>query len=106
VTEAELQSAVIELARLLGYRVAHFRPAQTVKGWRTAVEADGKGFPDLVLVRRPARLLFVELKAARGRLHPDQQAWLELLGPAAEVYVWTPAEWSDGTVELVLRGLG
>lgn len=48
ISEAELQSAVIELARTLGYRVAHFRAARTAQGWRTPVEADGAGFPDLV----------------------------------------------------------
>lgn len=103
-TEAELQSAVIELARLLGYRVAHFRAAQTAKGWRTPVEADGKGFPDLVLVRRPARLIFVELKGERGRTSPEQREWLELLSPAAEVYTWTPVDWTSGIVEQLLRG--
>ena len=46
-SERELQDAVIQLARLLGWRVAHFRPAMTTRGWRTPVSADGAGFPDL-----------------------------------------------------------
>jgi hypothetical protein len=103
VTEAELQQAVIELARLLGYRVAHFRAAQTVKGWRTPVEADGKGFPDLVCVK-PGRLLFIELKSERGRLSVDQQAWLgALIGARAHVVVLTPHDWLSGAIEAVLR---
>lgn len=102
-TEAELQSAVIELARLLGYRVAHFRPALTAKGYRTPVEADGKGFPDLVLAK-PGRLLFVELKSAKGKLSEEQEAWRCALGIAgAFYYVFQPVDWTRGVVERVLR---
>ena len=75
-TEADLQQGVIQLARLFGYRVAHFRPAQTAKGWRTPVQADGKGFPDLVMIHRERRrIIFAELKAARGQLSTDQELW-------------------------------
>ena len=62
VKEATLQRQVLNLARLTGWRSAHFRPAQNQRGkWRTAVSGDGAGFPDLVLARED-RLLFVELK--------------------------------------------
>jgi hypothetical protein len=102
-TEAQLQQAVIECAHLLGYRVAHFRPARTAKGWRTPVEADGAGWPDLVLVRGP-RLLFVELKSSRGSLAPAQVEWKQALEWAGEtVYVWRPEDWAGGAVETVLR---
>lgn len=102
-TEAQLQQAVIELARVLGWRVAHFRPAQTARGWRTPVEADGKGFPDLVMVRGE-RLVFVELKSERGRTSDDQQAWLDAFFAAGhEVYVWDPSWWSKGLIEQALR---
>jgi hypothetical protein len=50
VAERDFQSAVVPCARLFGWRVAHFRAAQTKHGWRTPVEADGKGFPDLLLL--------------------------------------------------------
>lgn len=43
--ERQWQAQVIELARILGWRVAHFRPALTKHGWRTPVQADGAGFP-------------------------------------------------------------
>jgi hypothetical protein len=103
ITEAQLQSAVIELARTLGWKVAHFRPALTGKGWRTAVSGDGVGFPDLVMVRGK-RLLFVELKSAAGKLSGEQAAWICALDHAnAEVLIWRPADWWDGTVEAVLR---
>lgn len=74
VSEAELQEQVIELARLLRWRVAHFRPAMTKHGWRTPVAGDGKGFPDLVLVRD--RVVVVELKSEVGRVSDDQAEWL------------------------------
>jgi hypothetical protein len=92
VSELDFQRQVIELARLFRWRVAHFRAAKTSKGWRTAVQADGAGFPDLVLVRD--RIVFAELKAERGRLSPEQAAWLEALGrvPGLAVHVWRPSD--------------
>lgn len=103
--ERELQTAVIECAHLLGWRVAHFRPAETSKGWRTPVEGDGKGFPDLVLVRGAA-LIFAELKSATGRLSPEQDVWLAALQDTRRVIVavWTPADWTNGAIEAELRG--
>jgi hypothetical protein len=104
VTERELQKGVIDCARLFGWRVAHFRPAQTARGWRTPVEADGAGFPDLVLVRHD-RLIFAELKGDGGRLAAAQSEWLQALdvvGGTVEVYVWHPADWTDGTIEQTL----
>ncbi|MCK9629580.1 MAG: VRR-NUC domain-containing protein [Bacteroidales bacterium] len=90
-TEGQFQSAVIELAHMFGWRIAHFRAAQTAKGWRTPVQADGKGFPDLVLARE--RLILAELKSERGRLSDAQREWIEALERAgAEVYCWRPSQ--------------
>ena len=70
--------------------------------WRTATQGDGKGWPDLVLVRD--RVLYVELKSATGRLSEDQSEWLLALEKAhVEVHVWRPEQWTDGTIESVLR---
>jgi hypothetical protein len=92
VSESDWQTTVIDLAQALGWRVAHFRPARTEQGWRTAVQADGAGFPDLTMVRG-GRLLFIELKSGRGRLSVHQGAWLDALrATAAEVYVWRPGD--------------
>jgi hypothetical protein len=109
VTEAQLQAAVIECARLLGWRVAHFRPALTVKGWRTPVAGDGAGFPDLVLVRR-GRLIFAELKSATGVTSVDQTVWLRELfavgresDDVVEAFVWQPGHWLSGEIERTLR---
>lgn len=103
--ESELQRLVVELALLCGWLVSHTRPARTLQGWRTPVQGSA-GFPDLVLVRggsRP-RLVFAELKSARGQVGPEQEAWLSQLRQAgAEVYVWRPADWP--AIEALLRGL-
>lgn len=105
-TEAQLQSAVIECARLLGWRVAHFRPALTAKGYRTPVEADGGGWPDLFMVHPSNGMApyAVELKSARGVVSHEQWAWLELLNLAGcYTAVWTPADWMSGRIERLLR---
>ena len=100
--EAMLQKGVLDCARVFGWTVAHFRPAQTSQGWRTPVAADGKGFPDLVLVRE--RVLFRELKGNRGRIRPEQAVWLAVLRDAgADVAVWTPDDWTSGRIEEELR---
>lgn len=103
VNEGELQRAVIALARTLGWRVAHFRPAQVRPGrYVTPVEADGAGFPDLVLARD--RVVFAELKQAGKKPAESQEAWLNALELAgAEVYVWKPRDWRDGTIEAILK---
>lgn len=101
ISEREFQAQVVQYARLCGWLVAHFRPALTRSGrWVTPVAADGKGFPDLVLVRET--VLFVELKVPPNRLSPDQAAWVERLrGAGQAACVWTPDQW--GEIELTLR---
>jgi len=80
--------------------VAHFRPAKTQRQdgsvfHQTAVAADGKGFPDLVLVNT-GTVLFVELKTETGRLSPDQLRWEEALRMADANYeVWRPSDWPN-----------
>lgn len=94
VPEKVFQAQVIDMARMTGWHVAHFRPAMDSKGrWKTAVAADGAGFPDLVLVRG-SRLLFRELKAEDGKLRPEQVAWGEALCAAGVDWgVWRPSDW-------------
>ena len=104
ITEREFQKQVIELAHLFGWRVAHFRPARTIRNgretWRTPVEADGAGFPDLVLAK-DGRVLFVELKTDSGKLTKLQQEWHIALGENARI--WRPADWSQIEAELANR---
>lgn len=92
ITEAAFLEQVIDLAHLLGYRVAHFRPAMTGRGWRTPVQADAAGFPDLVLVGR-GRIVVAELKRQAGAASPEQLAWLAALTDAGvPAYLWRPAD--------------
>lgn len=93
ISEADFLSQILDLATLYGWEAAHFRPAQTSKGWRTPVQGSlGKGWPDLVLVRRE-RLMFVELKTDKGVVSSDQHRVLEVLErTGAYVNVWHPAQ--------------
>jgi len=119
IKEADFQQQIIDLAHIYHWRVAHFRPAKTEHGWRTAVSGDGAGFPDCVLVR-PPRLIFAELKAEKGVVSDKQQEWLDTLRGCAtplsftelgnnevliqsitpEVYLWRPAQF-DEIVEIL-----
>lgn len=95
ITEDNFQSTVIEMAQWLGWKAAHFRAAQKKDGtWYTPIEADGKGFPDLVLVHEAqGRLIFAELKSDTGTCTPEQRDWLNWLSQTAkgwEVYLWKP----------------
>lgn len=100
VSEAQFQRMVIDLAHLYGWRVAHFRRVQVRRGsgsvyWETPVAADGKGFPDLVLVRGGS-LLFAELKVPPNTTTPEQREWLAALRAAGQhVAVWTPDSWVE-----------
>lgn len=104
-SERELQRNVLAMAKVLGWRSAHFRPAQTVHGWRTPVQGDGAGFPDLVLLRR-GRGLAIELKREGKDPETAQWEWLEAFEsvPGFQAYVFRPSDWLSGRVERVLRG--
>lgn len=92
-SEAGFMGWITDLADQRGWSWVHFRPARTAYGWRTPVSGSlGKGWPDLVLVKRD-RLLFVEVKSAQGRLDAEQQAVRAALVLAgATVYVWRPVD--------------
>ena len=102
-TEAQFQQQIIDLGHLYGWRIAHFRPALTSKGYKTPVSADGKGFPDLVMVKR-ARLIFAEVKSDTGKLSPEQKDWITALtcSMRCECYIWKPENW-DEIVEILTR---
>ncbi len=93
-TESQFQDAFLEYAQIHGWRRAHFRPARTKTGWRTAVSADGKGFVDTVLVRD--RVIFAELKREGEDRRPEQEAWGDaLIEAGAEYYCWQPSDWPE-----------
>lgn len=79
-TEQQWADAVVRWAKRNGWRVYFTR-------WSLRSPA---GFPDLVLCR-PPRLIFVELKRESGRTTPKQDEWLadlQACGFLAEV--WRP----------------
>jgi hypothetical protein len=93
VTEAELLNAVKQCALLFNWRFYH--PWMSVKSAR--------GFPDCCMVRGD-RLIFAELKSARGRTTEAQLAWLlDLKRTGAETFVWRPEHWLTGEIERTLR---
>lgn len=101
-TEDELLSAVVAMARLRGWRIHHSRPARRKDGgWSTPITGD-KGLPDLICVRAP-RVIFAELKTELGRCSPDQHSWLGALRscPGVETYLWRPSHLDE--VDAVLR---
>ena len=93
----------MDAAHRFGWLVAYFRPARTEKGWRTPVGADGKGWPDLELVRD--RILHVELKRELGELEDEQKEWRKhLIAAGAEYYVWRPSDMDEVIAVLRRRG--
>lgn len=101
-SEADFIKEVLALAKRNRWRSAHFRPAMLAKGkWVTAVQGDGKGFPDLILLRR-GEMLAVELKVGRNPASEEQHQWLDAFHWIAgvEVAIWRPSDWPE--IELVL----
>lgn len=95
-SERAFQARVIQLARLCGWRVYHSRPAQYRSGqWATPLQGDA-GLPDLILCK-PPRLLFAELKREGGRVRPAQAEWIDALSRCngVEVYLWKPSDWES-----------
>ena len=94
---------VLELAKLFAWRRAHIRPARTKTGWRTAVQADGKGFPDTLLVRAATgHLIVAELKVPPNVCTPEQEAWLaDFRAAGIPAFEWTPDDWDE--IKRVLR---
>ena len=103
-TEKELLSCVIQMAHVFGWKVAHFRPGLDRKGnWKTAVQGDGVGFPDLIMVRGSV-IFAVELKTEKASLTNEQVDWLRRISAGAYAHVWRPSQWKAGTIEKLLRG--
>lgn len=103
---SEIQQGVIDLARRLGWKVAHFHAVRHAKGFHlTPVAADGKGFPDLLLVRD--RVVAIEIKGSGDSLRPEQTAWLTAFRLAGvDTLVVTPAVYKTDAVEDLLSRRG
>ena len=92
-SERDFSQAVYDYARMVGWKAVRWptwRPTGTTPG-----------VPDMLMVR-PPRLVFIELKAKRGKLSEAQAEWLQALAESgAEAYCWRPADWDE--IEKVLR---
>jgi hypothetical protein len=98
--ESQLQGMVEEMAAIFGWTVCHIFPLRTQHGWRTPTTV--KGFPDLLLWK-PGRFLVRELKAAHGRLSPEQEKVLaDLEAAGLDVGVWKPADLDSGRIQAEL----
>lgn len=64
-TEADLQTLIVDVAEQYGWLVFHDNDSRR----------NNAGFPDLVLVK-PPRVVFIELKSDKGTLRPEQQVWM------------------------------
>lgn len=102
VPERAFQTAVIELAERLRYRVAHFHDSRREVRPRVFVgDKRAAGWPDLVMTRAN-RLILAELKSEKGRVRPEQQEWLHALRNTTagltgllEVYIWRPSQMDE-----------
>lgn len=94
VSEARFQSDLIKVLDDLGWWWWHDQDSRRNKA----------GLPDLILIR-PPRLVFVELKRQQGRRRKAQITVLALLArcPGVEVYLWRPAEWNAIKANLASR---
>lgn len=103
ISEATFTAQVIRMARVFGWLTAHFRPGMTKRGrWVTAVQGDGAGFPDLVLIKAGKPPIFAELKAEKGKATPEQKKWLEAARAVGiRSYLWRPSDIDE--IEKLLR---
>lgn len=88
--EIQYQRRVTETCNYLGLRYYHTYDSRM----------NVAGYPDLTIVG-PGGVLFVELKADKGRVTPQQEAWIrELRAAGSRAFVSYPKDW-----EMLLREL-
>ena len=96
----DLQKGIIDLAHLYHWHVVHNPTVETKQGWRTALAADSKGFPDLLLFRE--RVVAIEVKGDGDRMSSEQLDWRDRMQNAnVEHYVLTPKDWPDTVKEIL-----
>lgn len=86
ITEKVFTQQVTDLARHFGWTTYHpYLSVRSTPGW-----------PDMAIVR-PPRFILAELKTDKGKLSPQQEKWLHLLGqcPGIEVYEWRPRDYDE-----------
>jgi hypothetical protein len=94
VTEAQLQDAIRDLAKLRGWLFFHpYDSRRSTPGW-----------PDLFLIHpRTGEIVVAELKSAKGRVSVAQQEWIDAFAAAGVVvHVWRPAHLTGGQIARAL----
>jgi len=82
ISEKDFEGQIRDLAKLFGWLYYHT--------WRSIHSP--AGFPDVVMVR-PPRLIFAELKSEKGQVSDKQKEWLEALKETGvEVFLWRPSD--------------
>ena len=85
-SEAQFQNAVLNVARAGGWGPIYHTKISMMSA---------AGFPDLVMVRG-TRVVFAELKSAKGKVSAAQMEWHEALAAtAAEAFIWRAADWDE-----------
>lgn len=93
-SEADLQTAVLELCRHHGVLVYHTHDSRRSQ----------PGFPDLVIAGSRG-VLFRELKSDQGKLTADQVQWATTLGLTANWGLWRPPDLRSGRIDLEIRSV-
>lgn len=92
--ESALQEAVQQRCDALGLLWYHVNDSRR----------DNPGMPDLLIVGKVT--LFVELKSMRGRLRPEQDAFMKALqNSGQQVLLWRPVHLFDGAIDRTLRAV-
>jgi hypothetical protein len=102
ISESAFRKQVIDLGRLLGWRIAAIRPVRVQRRngetyFETPMEADGVGWPDLFMVHTYSLWppVALELKRIGGRPTPEQLAWIGDMNRAGiDARVVTPDDWN------------
>ena len=85
------QERVIQIAATCQWDAHHIKPGRYGNTYKT----DGlAGMPDLILIGRKGQgIIFAELKTAKGKLSPMQEARLsQLMSNGCEVHLWRPSD--------------
>jgi len=100
--EIDFELAVVDAARLFGWKAVGHRPMRTKHGWATGWLYDGVGWPDLTVVHAGrGTILTAELKV-KTNLSDEQKVWAQTLTQTADaseghiIYkLWRPTDWDD-----------
>ena len=106
-TEAQFQAWVMARATRAGWQICFVRRSIVKRGGHTSwvTNTSHKGWPDLVLWR-PPRLVFLELKSMSGTASPEQKRTIADLnacgGDDVEAYIVRPSD-ADELLHLLAR---